>query len=629
MCGIAGIISLKGTQVLSDELKRMTDIISHRGPDGDGQWISQSGMVGFSHRRLSIIDLSEAGSQPMSYLINKYTITYNGEIYNYLELKDQLVNLGYTFTSKTDTEVILAAYDYWGHDCTNHFNGMWAFAIYDKPAQIVFCSRDRFGVKPFYYFKTTQYFTFGSEIKQFTVLNNWSATLNTAKAIDFLIFSTFDHTSETLFKNVYQLRGGQSLIFDLNNKGFEIKQWYNLNEQVKLKNIDFEQAKTELKDLFENAVKLRLRSDVKVGSCLSGGIDSSAIVCIMNNLLNKEDKKGIQEVVSSCFKEKKYDEQEFIDEVVTNTGVKANKIYPNFENLFNQLQHIIWHQDEPFGSTSIFAQWNVFEEAKNKGLKVMLDGQGADESLAGYPYFQDVYNVSLLRNLKLKKLASELKSSAILQNGKRNNNEFIKLALKSYIPHDLTANLRRRSSSHELKYVKKSFKRELNLYEPNVTIGIKSHSLDLINISHLPMLLHYEDRDSMAHSIESRVPFLDYRLMEFILSLPDEFKIKDGISKFIFREAMTGILPDKIKNRYDKMGFVTPEQLWIIKNKNQFREYLQNAVSFFKPILHADTLLSDFDLAIAKKTFSFGSIYWRIIALHQWVIKFNVDCFSI
>lgn len=626
MCGIAGIISLKENQVLVEDLKRMTDIISHRGPDGEGQWINDCGRVGLGHRRLSIIDLSEAGSQPMSYLEDKYNITFNGEIFNYLEIKELLLQEGYTFNSKTDTEVILAAYDFWGEECTHQFNGMWAFAIYDKEKQSVFCSRDRFGVKPFYYFKSADRFAFGSEIKQFTVLPSWKAVLNTSRAVDFIVFGIFDHTHETLFKGVYQLRGGHNLTFNLINNSFTIKQWYILDSRVPQNKVTFNDAKKELKNIFYDAVKLRLRSDVRVGSCLSGGIDSSAIVCVMNQLLQVDGKNKNQEVVSSCFAEKKYDEQEFIDVVVAETGVKSNKIFPKFEELFSQLQNIIWHQDEPFGSTSIFAQWSVFKEAKELGLKVMLDGQGADESLAGYPYFQDVFNVSLLKSFELNKLATELKQASVLQNGKRNNNEFLKLALKSFVPSSVTTSLRRRSDSHELKYIKKPYKLTSDLYEPGVNLSIKSHSLDLISTSYLPMLLHYEDRDSMAHSIESRVPFLDYRLVEYILSLPDNYKIFRGVSKYIFREAMAGILPDKIKNRYDKMGFVTPEQTWIVNNFEQFRKYLQEAVNCFKHIVNAETLLNDFDNALTKKTFAFGSVYWRIIALHQWSIKFKVDC---
>ena len=347
----------------------------------------------------------------------------------------------------------------------------------------------------------------------------------------------------------------------------------------------------------------------------------------MNQLLINEGKKENQEVVSSCFAEKKFDEQEYIDEVVAETGVKPHKIYPKFEDLFGELQHIIWHQDEPFGSTSIFAQWNVFKEAKNKELKVMLDGQGADESLAGYPYFQDAYNVSLLRKMKLKKLAFEFKQADIpLKYNKSNSKEFFKLAVKSMIPEKMTILLRRQSSSHALKYIKTPYRNSSGIYEPGVPVDIKSHSLELIKVSHLPMLLHYEDRDSMAHSVESRVPFLDYRLVEFILSLPDDYKISKGKTKYIFREAMDGVLPAKIKNRYDKMGFVTPEQLWIIKNKDTFKTYLKDAVSYFSSILNGDQILNDFDVATATNSIDFGSLFWRVIALHQWALTFKVNC---
>jgi len=623
MCGIGGIIKKDAKAVSEGDLKRFTDIISHRGPDDEGFYVADN--VGLGHRRLSILDLSKDGHQPMHYL-DKYVLTYNGEIYNYIELKAQLQQFGYNFNSKTDTEVILAAYDYWGAECTHQFNGMWAFAIYDKVKKMVFCSRDRFGIKPFYYFSNSTIFAFGSEIKQFTTLPGWKPVMNKARALDFFLYAIFDHTEETLFEEVNQLRGGHNLIYLLNDNLFKIVKWYDLSSKPRQNHKDFTSAVKDLKILFEDAVRLRLRSDVKVGSCLSGGIDSSAIVCTMNNLLDGEGKKNIQETVSSCFVEKKYDEQEFIDEVIAKTGVKSNKVFPKFQELFHKLPEIIWHQDEPFASTSIFAQWNVFEEAKRNNLTVMLDGQGADESLGGYANHQEAFHNYLLNKFQFKTLRSERRSLKALNTSKLPN--VLKSSLKSKVPAFLKSYIKSKSSSNVLKYINTQIGEDLLIYLPERYRDIYTLSLDQIKVSHLPMLLHYEDRDSMAHSIESRVPFLDFRFVEFVLSLPDEFKIKSGISKYIFREAMTGSLPDKVKERKDKMGFVTPEQLWIKDNCDYFKSYLKKATDYFKDFLKADMILSDFDTAIKNSTLGFGSIFWRIIALHQWALVFKVDCSS-
>jgi len=620
MCGIGGIIKKDNKAVAESSLKALTDIIQHRGPDDEGFYVANN--VGFGHRRLAILDLSKEGHQPMHYL-DKYVITYNGEIYNYIEIKNQLSALGYNFKSKTDTEVILAAYDYWGEDCTQYFNGMWAFAIHNKVKNIVFCSRDRFGVKPFYYFDNSHEFVFGSEIKQFTTLQSWQPKINGARVLDFLMYGITNHTAETLFEGVIQLKGGHNLIFDLTENTFNVVKWYDVTKIKRNNNIDFDTATNELKIIFEDAVRIRLRSDVKVGSCLSGGIDSSSIVCTMKNLLDKENKSNIQETVSSCFAEKKFDEQEFIDEVIAKTGVKSNKVFPKFEELFTKLPEITWHQDEPFSSTSIFAQWNVFAEAKKHSLTVMLDGQGADESLGGYASFQDAYHNYLFRTFQFKTLVNERRS---LQSINNKLPEVLKSSFKSAFPKFIKSYLRNNFISYDLKYILPQVKNSFHLFSPQRFYDIYSLSLDQITATNIPMLLHFEDRDSMAHSIESRVPFLDYRFVEYVLSLPDEFKIRNGISKFIFREAMTSYLPEKVKARRDKMGFVTPEQLWIKNNSAQFRKYLENALNFFEDFLKVELILADFDFSVKNNVLAFGSIFWRIIALHQWAIVFKVDC---
>jgi asparagine synthase (glutamine-hydrolysing) len=615
MCGISGIINKYNSIVNKKEITEINNLISHRGPDDEGFFYEKN--FAFGHRRLSILDLSSDGHQPMHYLDEKYTITYNGEVYNYLEIKEELIEDGYIFKSHTDTEVILASYNKWGQECVNKFNGMWAFAIYDKEKEIIFCSRDRFGIKPFYYTELDNKFVFGSEIKQFTVLDGWKAILNTSRGFDFLEYGLFDHTNETLFKNVFQLRGGHNLIFDLKSNNFEIIKWYELKDKIIQGNLTFVNASKQFNELFEDAVKLRLRSDVKVGSCLSGGLDSSSIVCTVNDLLKKEHKDDIQETVSSCFDIKKYDEQEYIDEVTKKTNTKSNKIFPKYNDLFKELEYIVWHQDEPFGSTSIFAQWSVFKEAKKNNLTVMLDGQGADEYLAGYHGFYSAYFLGLLKKFRLSKFIYEIKAYKINHN--YSNIKIIKELVEKLLPSKIRDILRNKNAG-KISLFNNSFKAKK--HRNNFT-DIQSYSISQVVDINLPMLLHYEDRDSMAFSIESRVPFLDYRLVEFVLSLPDEYKINNGETKSILREAMRKTIPSKIKNRQDKMGFVTPEEMWIKENKeiflNKIEEYINlsnglittNMVKYFKDVVNG--------------TIKFDFTIWRIIIFGEWMKKFKVE----
>jgi asparagine synthase (glutamine-hydrolysing) len=625
MCGISGIINKNTTTVLESDLKKITSIINHRGPDDEGFYIHEN--VGFGHRRLSILDLSSDGHQPMHFQ-NKYVITYNGEIYNYLEIKEELVKQGYQFRSKTDTEVILAAYNHWGTDCTHHFNGMWAFAIHDKEKNIVFCSRDRFGVKPFYYASIGDCFAFGSEIKQFTTLPKWNAQLNFPRALDFLMYGIFNHTEETLFDGVLQLKGGHNLVYHLQTNVYQTKQWYDITSKIKTYKGNFEEAKSQFLHLFQDAVKLRLRSDVKVGSCLSGGLDSSAIVTIVNKILRETGKHDIQETVSACFDIKKYDEQEYIDEVVDQTHVKAHKVFPKYEQLFDTLDKITWHQDSPIGSSSIFAQYHVFDTTAKQGIKVMLDGQGADETLAGYDGFYYSYYYSLLHQLKLGTLMNEVIS--VKRYSRFSMPSFIYKTFTSFLPDPI----------HKLLKQKLNTFRDMGInYEPFSTSNGKQDmiinqvldfstlqklSLNQVYEHSLPMLLHNADRMSMAHSIESRLPFLDYRLVEYILSLQDCYKINRGKTKYILREALKHILPHKIVTRFDKMGFVTPEAYWMKNHNQEFYARLEESSTVLSSLVEKEKILANFKKETEAGSLSMGSFYWRVISMAAWVKLFKI-----
>ncbi|HHB77609.1 MAG TPA: asparagine synthase (glutamine-hydrolyzing), partial [Saprospiraceae bacterium] len=350
MCGITAVVALDGRRIPKELIQKMTDAIAHRGPDAEGFYHHPGLALG--HRRLSVIDLSDKGNQPMPY--KNLRIVYNGEIYNFKEIRQELKAVGYAFSSETDTEVVLAAYDFWGEDCVAHFNGMWAFVIYDQANNRLFASRDRFGIKPFYWRKSAHFFAMVSEPKQLTYLPDWHPKLNKKRAFDFLSLGYHLHTRETLFDDVFALPAGSNLIFDLSEKTYRINRYYDLSKVETINNITFEQAVFKFRELFEDAVRLRMISDVKVGSALSGGLDSSSIVCEMTELGHSV------ETVSACFSQDGYDERPWMDAVVKKTGVTSHQTFPDLNNFIQELDQMTWFHDEPIVWPALYTQYQVF-----------------------------------------------------------------------------------------------------------------------------------------------------------------------------------------------------------------------------------------------------------------------------
>ena len=608
MCGIAGIFSSSPRS--ASTIASMINIIRHRGPDDEGFVLFESPAseplicggtdtprnvyskalvyspvqtidvyadmpitMALGHRRLSIVDLSPLGHQPMSSADGRYWIVFNGEIYNHIELRVELEKLGYQFISNSDTEVIIAAYREWGKNCLSHFNGMFAFLLYDTETGRLFAAQDRFGIKPLYYRVTDGGIAFASEIKQFTALPDWRAQLNGQCVYDFLNWGITDHSDETLFAGVYQLRGGQALEMDMQTilKGrvrydaggkLPVYSWYQLKPQPFIGTM--QDAVEQFRDKLFDAVKVHLRADVSVGSCLSGGLDSSSIVCIANQLLRAQDAHGLQKTFSVCADVAKFDERKWIDIVVNATGVDAHYVYPSLNELFDELSLITWHQDEPFGSSSIYAQWYVFRLAAEHQVKVMLDGQGADEQLAGYHNFFGPHLAALFKSLRWLDLLKEITAMRRLHD--YGYKEAAAYLANFTLPEQIKNLLRKVTDHTDAAPEWLDFEKLRCLPDnPFLVVGaagaktVQEFSVAQLTASNLQMLLHWEDRDSMGHSIESRVPFLDYRLVEFVLGLPDEYKLSGGVTKRILRQGMSGILPAPICDRMDKLGFVTPE----------------------------------------------------------------------
>lgn len=634
MCGIAAILFATPQASHQETIHAMINLVHHRGPDALGTQILMEGCVALGHARLSIIDLCERANQPMTYADTGIWIVYNGEVYNYLELKYELEAMGYHFSTRSDTEVILAAYHAWGNACLQHFNGMFAFVIVDTKRNKLFAARDRLGVKPlYYYFKPGKELAFASEIKQFTALKSWEAKINPQRLFDFLARGLLDHTEETLFRDVYQLRGGQYLELDINPAMTHMDRpriytWWTLPEGSQEGAPSIKIASEAFLSLLEDAVRLRLRADVPIGSCLSGGLDSSSIVCLVNIILGREKSAEIQKTFSSCFDDPRFDERGYITEVIAQTKVESQYTFPDPADLFRMLDTITWHQDEPFGSTSIFAQWRVFALARTFGVKVMLDGQGADELLAGYHGFFWALLAGLMQEKNLKALTHEIRGIQ-----KIHGYGILTILMNlgyACMPAALRPMLRSLNGRPDIpSWMSHHTIRSLGIQPttpiPEPAKSVRSYSYEQTVLNNLPALLHYEDRNSMAHSLEARVPFLDYRLVEYAYALPDSYKIAQGETKKILRTAMQGIIPEKVRNRQDKMGFVTPGETWFTgPYAAEFRLRLNEACALLAGLVDARQIDNLFvPMMMHKKPFDWT--LWRILNTGTWMRSFHIQ----
>ncbi len=563
MCGISGIINKTKKVVNQDEIKKINDLIVHRGPDDEGFYFSNN--FAFGHRRLSILDLSSAGHQPMHYL-DKYTITYNGEVYNYLEIKEELLDEGYIFKSHTDTEVILASYDKWGQECVNKFNGMWAFAIYDKEKDIIFCSRDRFGIKPFYYTEVDNKFIFGSEIKQLLEFYE-DKYVNKNILMDYLIIGFEEHTNETFFENIFKLEQSHNLIYNLTTNSYKIEKYYDIALDDNVKKLNEKESIKLYDKKLRNAIKLRLRSDVKIGTCLSGGLDSSSIASIASKIYNKESTEKFIAIHAKST-QKSNDESKFAQEVALYCNLDLKIIEPSKNDFLSSIDEVIYTQEEPFGDPSIFMQYFVMKQAKEEKCKVMLDGQGGDETLLGYERYYPAYlmglgffkmikgffNVSNNSKLSIKQLVGYMiyfTNTKIRIKVLKKRNDFIK---KEYF--DMIS----------IETIEQNSKNYLNIFNLQYNEIYKTQ---------MPHLLKYEDKNSMRNSIETRLPFIDFNVLKSAISLDNNLKIKDGWTKYILRKVVNNILPKNIVWRKNKFGFEAPIDSWM----NIIEKDMQNIIN--------------------------------------------------
>ncbi|MFQ5444066.1 MAG: asparagine synthase (glutamine-hydrolyzing), partial [Nitrospinales bacterium] len=530
----------------------------------------------------------------------------------------------YRFNSTSDTEVILHAYEEWDLKCLDKFCGMFAFAIWDQRKNRLFCARDRFGMKPFYYFFNGDSFLFASEIKQLFFSKSVMKEPNDIMIYDYLVHGFTDHSSETMFKHIRQLPPAHYLTLDLHKpvKAIEPNSYWKLTDfSTVATNLSPEKYSEQFFELFSRSVRQHLRSDVRVGSCLSGGIDSSSIVCLIHSILNDTPSPSRQLTFSSISVDKNYDEQEYSNAVVKQTGAQNHTVFPNLNEVLNETDRMLDYHDEPFGSSSHFAQWCLFREIGNNNLSVILDGQGADEILAGYHSCLGSFFLQRIKEMRLALLFQEVNQCKALHGYK--GDQILKFIISSLAIHTLGPRLA--FLRPPPKWIGSEFyhqaRRKSKHHDFNFSNNTLNNFLSYLIHFNLGALLRSEDRNSMAHSVEARLPFLDHRLVEFMFSAPMDQKINNGWTKVILRNAMKDHIPEKIRLRKDKMGFVTSEQQWI----SSIPQKTIDDLLFSRPMKESgyiDVKQTSKELrTIIHGNKPFNFLPWRILSLSIWLNK--------
>lgn len=615
MCGISGIISKTNSVSLKDAVFAMNRAIKHRGPDGEGfvffagtqsipayssetpsqnkeslsfsynpvtpiETIAEGSHLALGHRRLSIIDLSEAGHQPMCDTSENYWIVFNGEVFNYIEIRELLKAKGHRFITHTDTEVVLAAYKEWGVECLQQFNGMFAFALFDKERNQLFCARDRVGVKPFYYINTADCFAFASEQKSFIKSKLIPFEINGAEQFDFIVNANLETATQSLFRGINELKPSCYFVYDLPTHNFELKKYYSIPDTPSLQKSD-----AEIIELIEqklvNAIKLRLRSDVEIGSCLSGGLDSSVIAGIVKKLQPDQPMK----LFTAVFPHETFDESSYAKLVAQSVNGKWQTVSPTADDFFWDIQELNYSQDLPVWSTSTYSQYRVMKLAADNQVKVVLDGQGADELFAGYSHHYMALWKELLGKGQFGKTIRSMNQSKDTVPGA------YRLFSKQLLKDGLGLSV---DYSDYFVRSEKSFGKSSN----QKIAGTLNQQLKADYKGRLKSFLKCEDRCSMAFGIESRVPFADdVELVDLLFSINGQKKIQQGISKYLLREAVKHYIPQQVYSRKDKIGFETPVAGWFKPHKERVLSTIMDTLDF----VDEKFLVSDFDVLLENK----------------------------
>lgn len=628
MCGITGGWWSQEPSDSSDRVAASLSKLKKRGPNDQGSEVYRSvtGTVILGHTRLSIIDLSAAGHQPMVSKNGRYSLVFNGEIYNYRELRKELVRLGHVFSSDSDTEVLLAAWQEWHIDCLVRLEGMFAFVVYDKQKNILSCVRDGFGIKPFFYDQRPDRFLFASEQAALSSLRTEGPQPDWQRCYDYLVHADCDSEERTFIDGVKHLQPGHWLELDLSSPQLNEQQCWWRPRTLPSSPLTFAQAIEAVREQFLRNIRLHLRSDVPLGAALSGGIDSSAVVCAMRYVEPDLPISTFSYIAAST----ELSEEKWVDRINQYAGAKGHKVTASNTDLLSDLDRLIVAQGEPFGSTSIYAQYRVFQLAREQGVTVTLDGQGADELLAGYIGYPGYRLLSLLEQGNFRAVHK------FAANWSRWPGRSYKLALMSLgriiLPNGLYANARKvlgRDFSPDWLNVNRMRDAGVHLTEARASLEPSGKTRRVIeqladSLQHrgLPALLRYGDRNSMQFSVESRVPFLTVPMANLLLSLPEHYLISnDGETKSIFRAAMRGIVPDDVLDRKDKIGFATPEREWLLGMAPIVREWLQ--ASDHVPFLNRGALLKRFD-AVVEGAIPFNWQVWRWVNFVRWYEQLEI-----
>lgn len=603
MCGITGYLDTnKGVDFCL--INKMNSVIAHRGPDDEGYAVFgktttylkgkdtikeleklpdiieqnyENEFLAFGHRRLSIIDITSAGHQPMCDVSKRYHITFNGEIYNYIELREELKSNNHVFTTNGDTEVILESYKEWGEDCVNHFNGMWAFAIYDRYKNSLFCSRDRLGAKPFYYRLTQDKFIFGSEIKQLCQDEEFDKKMNEQILMSLILFRISDYGEETLIKDIFSLPGGYnlSLHFDLEKKKIDKVNKYKYWD---LKKGQGYREETDWYSLIRDSIKLRLRSDAPIGVMVSGGVDSSFLA---GEICQYYKEQGISvnslKSFTSCYNDaEKHDETYYAHLVNEVCGVEENLIYPDPLDTLDKYKKMVWHY-EGYCTFSNLGSFLTLEQISKSGIKVLINGQGGDESMFGYERYYAYYFLQLFKECKFKRLKKEFKQAC------RNSRLSVKELIMYLFYFGSPLCRRIKNNINASKYVKKSLRNKFDYKKIKHILKIRDLDELIYNElreTQLTHILRYDDRGYMAFSMESRVPFIDYRYLEDAIRIEPKLKIQNGYTKYLIRKEMEKYLPDEVVWRTNKNGWSSPSERWVERfDKKELQNIFNNAVS--------------------------------------------------
>ncbi|HLB52921.1 MAG TPA: asparagine synthase (glutamine-hydrolyzing) [Chlamydiales bacterium] len=653
MCGIAGLWSLTENIISDTQFAEFVRSLAHRGPDGQGIYSDASEQLRLGHRRLAILDISEKGTQPMSFANGRFWVTFNGEIYNFLELRKELEKLGYAFHSDSDTEVLLAGYIEWGEACQLKFNGMWAFAIWDVQKKRLFLSRDRFGVKPLYYFYNGKRFAFASELKAFSALPDFRVEVDEQIIANVLADGNcIESTEHTWIKGIRRLKGGYSVTCE-KNQGILVSKWWNTLDHLPLVPEKWEDQVERFRDLFIDACRIRSRSDVPTGTALSGGLDSSSVLAAISYLRKsrsrKEERisKDWRFVFSALFPKTSQDESPFIQEMVEHT-----KTVPFFSEITSQvltdnLDKVLYDVEEIFDLP--IGPWTLYRGFRNQKTVISIDGHGADELLGGYPHYVETCiqeslfpKMDYFRFTECKQILEGMyppgspfrvaSPFSLLKRGAAEKLYQLSPNLHKQMKrlYSYVGSTRQEADWFRISPTRRAYDSEVKKDPRYRAWGLLCKALYIdFHERTLPTILRNFDRCSMAHGVEIRAPFMDWRLVTYSFALPDKAKIGRGYTKRILRESMKGLLPESIRTRTSKVGFASPVIEWLKKDLKTFMlDEICSTAFQQSPIWNGLQILEHVDKAYKNENAYEVRSAWEFVQANRLISLFQTKNFA-